>query len=169
MKFIVLDDFPFWTTYVLGVLVLCAFLFALTMLIRSLLVPNGTAYRSSSRSGRSARPWFFVIAGAAALWFLGSSMYLRFHAIGITPLGVEIVYFWPRPAVSVAMNDLATVKLSRAFRSCGHLEVATEHELFLSVNFRTCKGAEEVLQRIPSGKVSVTANPRQRGDGGARR
>ena len=110
-----------------------------------------------------------MIAGAAALWFLGSSMYLRFHAIGITPLGVEMVYLWPRPAVSVAMNDLATVKLSRAFRSCGHLEVATEHELFLRVNFRTCEEAAEVLQRIPSGKVSVTANPRQRVDGGARR
>jgi len=44
----------------------------------------------------------------------------------------------------------------------------TAHELFLSVNFRTYEGAEEVLQRVPSGKVSVTANPRQRGDGARR-
>lgn len=148
MKFIVLDDFPFWTTYLLAVLVLCAFVFVLTIWVRSFLLSSGASQARSPRQRRTARPWFFILAGAAAVWFLGSSMYLRFHAVGIDPERIELVYFWPRPPVVLNVNDLRSVKLVRAHRPCGHMEIATEHDLLLSVNFKKCERADEVLAQI---------------------
>ena len=134
MKFLVLDDFPVWTTYLLGLVLLCGFLFALMMLLRSLWVSKSGA--RAARPGRQA--CFFVIAGALAVWFLGSSMYLRFHAVGIGP----------RPPLSLGADDLVDVKLLRAYRTCGHMEITTRQELFRSVNFQKCQGAEEVLKEI---------------------
>jgi len=148
MKFVVLDDFPLWSTYLLALLVLGGFLFAVAMLIRPLLVSN------RFRSGRQS--WFFVIAGAVAVWFLGSSMYLRFHAVGIGPREIELIFFWPRPPVSLGADDLVDVKLLRANRTCGHLEIATQQEIFRSVNFKRCEGAEEILNAI-SGHVNKNA------------
>jgi hypothetical protein len=148
MKFVVLDDFPLWSTYLLALVVLGGFLFAVAMLIRPLLVSN------RFRSGRQS--WFFVIAGALAVWFLGSSMYLRFHAVGIGPREIELIFFWPRPAVSLGADDLVDVKLLRASRTCGHLEIATRQEIFRSVNFKKCEGAEEILNAI-SGHVNKNA------------
>jgi hypothetical protein len=148
MKFVVLDDFPLWSTYLLALVVLGGFLFAVAMLIRPLLVSN------RFRPGRQS--WFFVIAGAVAIWFLGSSMYLRFHAVGIGPREIELIFFWPRPAVSLGADDLVDVKLLRAYRTCGHLEIATRQEIFRSVNFKRCEGAEEILNAI-SGHVNKNA------------
>jgi len=148
MKFVVLDDFPLWSTYLLALLVLGGFLFAVAMLIRPLLVSN------RFRSGRQS--WFFVIAGAVAVWFLGSSIYLRFHAVGIGPREIELIFFWPRPPVSLGADDLVDVKLLRANRTCGHLEIATQQEIFRSVNFKRCEGAEEILNAI-SGHVNKNA------------
>ncbi len=142
MKFIVLDDFPLWTTYLLGLLVLCGFLFAVTMLLRSLLIPSSNSPGSRTRGRRGRQPWIFVIAGALAVWFLGSSMYLRFHAVGIGPGEIELIFFWPRPPVSLGADALVDVKLLRAYRTCGHLEIATRQEIFRSVNFKKCEGAE---------------------------
>ncbi len=148
MKFIVLDDFPLWTTYLLGLLVLCGFLFAVTMLLHSLLIPSSNSPGSRTRGRRGRQPWVFVIAGALAVWFLGSSMYLRFHAVGIGPGEIELIFFWPRPPVSLGADALVDVKLLRAYRTCGHLEIATRQEIFRSVNFKKCEGAEEVLKNI---------------------
>ena len=148
MKFIVLDDFPLWTTYLLGLLVLCGFLFAVTMLLRSLLISSSNSPGSRTRGRRGRQPWVFVIAGALAVWFLGSSMYLRFHAVGIGPGEIELIFFWPRPPVSLGADALVDVKLLRAYRTCGHLEIATRQEIFRSVNFKKCEGAEEVLKNI---------------------
>lgn len=140
MKFVVLDEFPLWSTYLLALLVLGGFLFAVALLICPLLVSR------RSRSGR--RSWFFVMAGALAVWFLGSSMYLRFHAIGIGPQEIELVFFWPRPPVSIGADELVEVKLLRAYRTCGHMEITTRQELFRSINFKKCEGAEEVLKEV---------------------
>src|SRR5258705_13078448 len=104
MKFIVLDDFPLWTTYLLGLLVLCSFLFAGIMLLRSVLIASGNSPGSRTRGRRGRQPWFFVIAGALAVWFLGSSMYLRFHSVGIVPREIELLFYCLRPAVSVAAS-----------------------------------------------------------------
>lgn len=141
MRLIVLDDFPVWTTYLLGVVVLCGFLFALAMLIRSWRVTKPDA--RGSWVGRQL--WFLTIAGALAVWFLGSSMYFRFHAVEIDSEHVDLLYFWPRPAVILGSGDLVEVKLMPAHRTCGHLVVATQQEIFRSVNFRKCDNAEQVL------------------------
>jgi hypothetical protein len=149
MKLIVLDDFPPWTTYLLGLLVLCGFLLAVAILLRSLLASSGNSSGSRTRVRRGRKPWFFAIAGALAVWFLGSSMYLRFHAVGIEPQHIELVFFWPRTPVVLEANDVVAVKLTQAYRTCGHLEVATERELFRSVNFKNCKLADEILKEVP--------------------
>ena len=149
MKLIVLDDFPLWTTYLFGLIVLCGFLFALAMLIRSLSIGMGDSPGSQFRRGRRRYPWFFVIAGAFAVWFLGSSMYLRFHAVGLGSHEIQLIFFWPRMPVSLETDDVVDLKLVRAYRTCGHLEVATRQELFRSVNFRKCQAAEEILSAIP--------------------
>ena len=121
MKLLVLDDFPLWTTYLLGLVVLCGFLFALIMVLRSLWITKSHA--RAARPGRQA--WFFVIAGALAVWFLGSSMYLRFHAIGIGPREIELIFFWPRPPVSIGADDLVDVKL---LRDLSHLRSYGNHD-----------------------------------------
>lgn len=75
-------------------------------------------------------------------------MYLRFHAIGIGPREIELIFFWPRPPVSIGADDLVDVKLLRTYRTCGHIEITTRQELFRSVNFKKCEEAEEVLKEI---------------------
>ena len=122
-------------------------LFALTMVLRSLWVTKGHA--RAARPGRQA--WFFVIAGALAVWFLGSSMYLRFHAIGIGPREIELIFFWPRPPVSIGADDLVDVKLLRTYRTCGHMEVTTRQELFRSVNFKNAKALKRLSKRFHHG------------------
>lgn len=148
MEIIILDDFQPWTIYLLAFVALLAFLFALTMLIRSLLVSrrNVHAARNVSPSGRQS--WFFTIGAALALWFLTSSMYFRFHAVGIGPHDIELVFFWPRPPVVLQTKDLVDVKLISAGRTCGYLEVATHDELIRSVNFRKCQSADAVLKQV---------------------
>jgi hypothetical protein len=148
MKFIVLDDFPLWTTYLLGLIVLCGFVFVLTMLIRSLSIAGRDSAGSRTRPRRRHPPWFFVVCGAAALWFLGSSMYLRFHAVGLGAKEIDLIFFWPRAPVRLEAGDLLDVRLLRRQRGCGHLEVVTRQELYRSVNFRNCYGAEEILRTI---------------------
>ena len=141
MKFIVLDDVPPWTTYLLGIIVLGGFLLALAMLLRS--------WKTSRRDARSAwigrHLWFLTILGALAVWFLGSSMYFRFHGIRIGAQHFDLVYFWPRPDVILGINDPVDVQVLHAGRTCGHLVVTTPRETFRSVNFKKCEDAEQLL------------------------
>lgn len=146
-KFVILDDFPFWTTYLLGFLVAAGFLAALMALLRSRLFrQSGGQVISRDRARADRQLGLFVIIGAAAVWFLGSSMYLRFHAVAMDANGMRLVYFWPRPAVAVANHELLEIKLVRAYRPCGHMEVTTARDRFLSINFKNCKPAEELLR-----------------------
>jgi hypothetical protein len=146
MKLIVLDDFPLWSTYLLGLVVLCGFLFSLAMLIRSLSIDEGDSRRFQVRRDRRRQLWFFVIAGALAVWFLTSSMYLQFHAVRLGSHELQLIFFWPRPPVNLDTQDVVDIKLVRAYRTCGHLEVARREELFRSVNFRRCQAAEEIMK-----------------------
>ena len=148
MTTIVLDDFPLWSTYLLGLVVLCGFLFALAMLIRSLSVDEGDSRRSEFARGRRRQLWFFVIAGALAVWFLASSMYLQFHAVRLGFHELQLIFFRPRPPVNLDTQDMVDIKLIRAYRTCGHLEVARRQELFRSVNFRKCQAAEEIMKTL---------------------
>ncbi len=145
MKLIVLDDFPLWSTYLLALLVLCGFLFALAMLLRSLSTDGADSRRSQFPRGRR-QLWFFVIAGALAVWFLASSMYLQFHAVRLGSHELQLIFFWPRPPVNMNTQDVVDIKLVRAYRTCGHLEIVRRQELFRSVNFRKCQAAEEIMK-----------------------
>jgi hypothetical protein len=147
-KFTILDDFPFWTTYLLAGLVAVGFLSALTLLIRSLRPAQRNVRATRDLARRRRQAWFFVTAGALALWFLGSSMYFRFHAVAVEPEQIELIFFWPRPPAIVAPGDLVEMKLVPAYRPCGHMEVTTTREHFLSVNFKNCKPAEELLNEV---------------------
>ena len=111
MTTIVLDDFPLWSTYLLGLVVLCGFLFALAMLIRSLSVDEGDSRRSEFARGRRRQLWFFVIAGALAVWFLASSMYLQFHAVRLGFHELQLIFFWPRPPVNLDTQDMVDISL----------------------------------------------------------
>jgi len=139
MKFITLDDFAPWMIYLLALFVLAGFVLAVTVLIRSYITAarNSHAGTMVRQSGRQS--WFFTIAGAAALWFLGSSMYFHFHVLGMDTDQIELQFFWPRPPVVIPVADLAEVKFSPAYRTCGHMEVSTQSRRYLSVNFDNCK------------------------------
>ena len=69
--------------------------------------------------------WLFTIGSAVALWFMTTLMFNRFHAVGLDRSQVEL--FYPRPRSSVVLNfsDIVDVKVARAGRNCGHLEIAT--------------------------------------------
>jgi hypothetical protein len=147
-KLVILDDFPFWTTYLLAIMVVGGFLLALTMLIRSLQASRRDVRVAGARARSGRQSWFFVTAGTLALWFLGSSMYLRFHAVALGPEQIDLIFFWPRPPAIVATGDFVEMKLVPAYRPCGHMEVTTTREHFLSVNFKNCKPAEELLNEV---------------------
>ena len=144
MKFIVRDDLPPWTTYLLGVIVLCGFLLACAALIRS-----WQRAESDARGFWIGRQlWFLTMAGALAVWFLGTSMYFRFHAVRIDAQHFDLVYFWPRPDVILGINDPVEVGLLPAHRTCGHLVLMTPRETFRSVNFKKCGEAEELFSLL---------------------
>jgi hypothetical protein len=150
---VVLDDFPSWSIYIPAIVVLLVFLLALSLLLAAL----RRARSDQPGRGRKARSnralWLFVFGSAAALWFMVSSMYLRFHAVGIDRSQAELVYFWPEPSVAIDFSELVEVKLVRAGRNCGHLEVATRQERYLSVNFRKCDNADAIIKQIPIRRV----------------
>jgi hypothetical protein len=102
------------------------------------------------RRARSSRLlWVFTIGSAVALWFMTTSMFLRFHAVGLDRSQLELLYLWPQPPVVVDFSDIVDVKLTRAGRNCGHLEIATRQERYLSVNFRKCDNADALIKQIP--------------------
>jgi len=149
LNYIALDDFPPWSVYIPAIVALLAFLLALSMLLAALRRDRSAEVNKRGRP-RSNRPlWFFTIASAAGLWFLVSSMLLRFHGVGIDRSRIELAYLWPEPPVVIDFSELIDIRLARAGRNCGHLEIATRQERYLSVNFRKCDNAEAVIRQIP--------------------
>ena len=145
----VLDDFPTWSVWIPAIVVSLAFFFALSMLLAALRRER-TPQTDRRKRARSSRPlWVFTIGSAVALWFMTTSMFLRFHAVGLDRSQIELLYLWPQPPVVVDFSDIVDVKLTRAGRNCGHLEIATRQERYLSVNFRKCDNAEAVIKQIP--------------------
>lgn len=139
MRHINLDEFSPWIIYLLGSVALAGFVLALILLIRSFLTTarNPHAAQMFRRTGRQS--WFFTFATAIAVWFLGSSMYFRFHGLEVDKQQIVIFYFWPRPPVVIPGTDLVEVKFAPAYRTCGHMEVTTRSARYLSVNFRDCR------------------------------
>ena len=148
VNYIVLDDFPVWSTYILASFVLLTFALAWWLTLRALRRRRLERLDRSGRSRSSRPPWAFAIASAAALWFMASSMFLRFHAVAIDRLQLELIYLWPQPPVAINISELVDVKLARAGRNCGHLEVATRQERYLSVTFRKCDNAQALIKQI---------------------
>jgi hypothetical protein len=146
---VVLDDFPTWSVYIPAIVVLLAFLLTSSMLLAALRRER-TAQTDRRKRARSSRPlWLLTIASAVALWFMTTSMFLRFHAVGLDRSQLELFYLWPQPPVVFDFSDIVDVKLTRVGRNCGHLEIATRQERYLSVNFRKCDNAEAVIKQIP--------------------
>jgi len=147
-----LDDFPPWSIYPLMILVMVGCVVSLVILVRSLR-PEAHKQRAGRKSARfSSTSLFFLSASSLALWFLSTSMFDRFHAMAIEADRIELVYFWPRPPEIIRRADLVEVKVIPAYRTCGHLLVATREDVFHSVNFKRCEVADEIQERL-SGRV----------------
>ena len=154
MELKTLDDFPPWSIYPLLIMVIAGCVISFVALVRSLrpkVHPPSVRRKSARFSGTAL---FFVIASGLALWFLSTSMFDRFHAMAIEADRIELLYFWPRPPQIIRRADLVEVKIISAYRTCGHMLVATREESFRSVNFKKCTVAEEIVA-----KVSGDANP----------
>lgn len=144
-----LDDFPAWSIYVPATFVLVVFLIFLSLLIRYLrAVPQDA--RAAGRMRRSRRLlWVLTIASAAVVSFMASSMFLRFRALGIDRLNLELIYLWPAPSVVLGSGDLVDARIVRGTRTCGYLEVVTHQGVFPSVSFKDCKAAQALLKDLP--------------------
>lgn len=151
MEIKILDEFPPWSIYLLALIVMATIAAALAVSVLS--------YRRRRRRVRSPQtqrgkfqgrgPAVLIsIIGGLALSFFATSMFLRFHAIAIGSNRVELVYFWPRPPVTIRMNDLDEVKIVPAGRACGYMQITTQGQAFRSVSFKRCKVAEEVRQLL---------------------
>jgi hypothetical protein len=147
MEMTVLDDFPAWSIYIIALVIAGGFVISLAVLIRSLRAANHipNASRGSPRFSRPAL--FFLIGAALALWFMGTSMFDRFHAMAIASDRIELVYFWPRPQQVIQRSDLIEVKIDRAYRTCAVLVLA-RNKLFRSVNSKKCTVAQEILEKL---------------------
>ena len=153
MEMTILDDFPAWSIYIIALVIGAGFLISLVVLIRSVPAANHDS-NARRRSPRFSRPsLFFLIAAAVALWFLGASMFERFHAMAIGAEQIELVYFWPRTQQIIQRSDLVEVKVDHAYRTCAVL-VLTRNEVFRSVNFKKCAVAQEILDKL-SNRASI--------------
>ena len=128
--------------------VLLTFLLAASLVLRALRRDRRARSDRLGRARSNRPPWLFAIAATAALWFMVSSMFLRFHAVAIDRLQVELIYLWPQPPVTIDVSELVDMKLTRAGRNCGHLEVATRQQRYLSVTFRKCDNAEALIKQV---------------------
>jgi len=128
--------------------ILLVFLLAITILIHGLRRERELAGDQRGKSRSIRLQWIFAVASAAALWFMATSMFWRFHAVSFDPLYVKLYYLWPQPAAVIPRTEIVDVTLSRGSRTCGHLEVATRQERYSSVNFKRCKEAETILKEL---------------------
>ncbi|HEY1374930.1 MAG TPA: hypothetical protein VGH50_20835 [Candidatus Binatia bacterium] len=152
----VLDEFPPWTIYLLAFIVACGFSLSSIILYRSWSESYTARHRLDQyrlRPNRklplfSGSALFFSIAGALALWFFFTSMFLCFHAMEIGSDHLDLIYFWPRPQEIIRRADLLEVKFVPSHRSCGYFVVSTKESVFKSVSFKHCDVAEEILHKL---------------------
>jgi hypothetical protein len=147
MELMNLDDFPPWSIYPLFILAIAGCVVSFAILFRSLRAKaqEQSAGRKSARFSGAAL--LFLIVSSLAVWFLSTSMFERFHAMGIEADRIELRYFWPRSPRVIRRADLVEVKMIPAYRTCGLL-VATRENVFRSVNFKKCAVAEEIVAKL---------------------
>ena len=144
MKLKILDEAPPWTTYLLALVVVgvCVVGTAVSFIWLQRQSHHPKTLRATIKS---TWPCLFPAAiGALALWFFITSMFFRFHAVALGPDGVELIYFWPQPRITIQMTDLEGVKFIPSLRMGGYMELATRENVFRSVSFRQTKVALEI-------------------------
>ncbi|HEY7167623.1 MAG TPA: hypothetical protein VIB79_23900 [Candidatus Binatia bacterium] len=147
----ILDDFPPWSIYPVAVVVAFGFLLSILFLIGRRMRPSDQHPRFRRARRPAFTPLIFCIVSGLAVWYLVVSMFYRFHAITIDRNRISLVYMWPRSPDTIDAADLVAVTLVRGTRPCGHMEIATQEKTFLSVSFRRCAAANEIIERIGTG------------------
>jgi hypothetical protein len=156
MDVAVLDEFPPWLVYFLAFIVSGGFLLSLTILIRSWRHAQTARNRLDQYRRRpdrklplfSGSALFFSIAGALALWFLFTAMFVWFHAIAIGSDRVDLIYLWPKPEEMIRREDIVYIKFIPSNRSCGYFELSTKDHIYKSVSFKRCETGEQLLKRL---------------------
>lgn len=144
MKMMILDDIAHWPVYLVGIAILVGFIAAVVGLVHR--------QRMISRVPAKLRPIFrqtgvsvlYVVTGGIASCFFITSIFFRFHAVSIGPDRIELVYYWPRPAVCIEMTALERVEVVPYRRSGGYMEIATHDGVFRSVDFGQMTVAAEI-------------------------
>lgn len=151
MELIILDEFSPWMIYTMAATLCCGVVASMVVIVRS---QRSVARRRIApvwTASAGGLPVIFAIAGSVALWFLATSMFYRFHAVSIGADLIDLVFFWPRPALTIKRSELVGVTLVASYRSCGYLELTTREEVFRSVSFRDCKLAEKINAELSKG------------------
>ena len=149
----ILDEFPPWSIYIVALAVASGFLISVLFFIRSRHRPAHKRPMFGESRHPTFVPLFFCIISALASWYLITSMFYRFHAISIERDRIALLYLWPQRQETIHKSDLLAVSLIRGYRPCGYMEVATRERTFLSVNFRHCAVANEILEEIGIGQT----------------
>ena len=148
MELKILDEMPPWTTYILALVVVgvCIVATAVSFIWLQRQAHHPKALRAMIKS---TSPCLFpAFVGALAFWFFITSMFFRFHAVAVGSDRVELIYFWPRPRITIQMTDLEEVKFIPALRRGGYMEFATREDVFRSVSFRQTNVALEVQKTL---------------------
>jgi hypothetical protein len=148
MELKILDEMPPWTTYILALVVVGVCIVGTAV---SFIWLQRQSHHPKTRGAmiKSISPCLFpAFIGALALWFFITSMFFRFHAVALGPDRVELIYFWPRPRITIQMTDLEEVKFIPALRRGGYMEFATREDVFRSVSFRQTNVALEVQKTL---------------------
>jgi hypothetical protein len=148
----ILDEFPPWSIYVVALVVACGFCLSVLILLRARTRPADKHSMSPARRRPISTPLIFLIVTTLAGSYLITAMFYRFHAIGIERNRISLIYLWPKSAEIIDKADLLGVSLVRSARPCGHMEIATQKAVFLSISFPHCTVANEVLKEIGTGR-----------------
>ena len=145
-------EFPPWSIYIVALVVACGFCVSILILFRAQTRRADKHSISPARPRPISTPLIFSIVTALAGSYLIIAMFYRFHAIGIERNRISLIYLWPRSAETIDKADLLGVSLVRGARPCGHMEIATQKGVFLSVSFRHCTVADDILKEIGTGR-----------------
>ena len=144
MKMMILDDMAHWPVYLVATACLVGFFAAVIDLVRRRRMASQLPPELRSMFRRTGASVLYVVTGGIASWFFVTSMYFRFHAVSVGDDRVELVYYWPRPAASIAMASLERVDVVPYRRRGGYMQVATHDGVFRSVDFRQMTVATEI-------------------------
>ena len=144
MNMKILDDTAHWPIYLVAIACVAGFVAAVIDLARRRRLASQLPQELRSMFRRTGWSVFYVVTGGIASWFFITSMFFRFHAVGIGSDRVELIYYWPRPAVSIEMTALDRAEVVSYRRRGGYMQIATRDRVFRSVDFRHLAVAGEI-------------------------